>query len=441
MLLSCGADIEFPLKISHKNEIRPIHLCARLGGVEILWRLITGCCNINSKTNEGETAIMICTRYKHKECLKALASAGADFGLVNVAGESVSSIAGATMWTLGFQQVVLDVIKSGKVVKSSNSKVFSSVLFVVRSNDIEALKILVKQPGVALNEQDEKGFTAAMVAAASGQLEAFRLLVYSGADVSISNKCGETAFTLSEESNNREVFEKIMLDYVLKNGSQGHVSLYALHYAARQGDLASVRRLTSMGYDVNAVDGDGYTPLMLAAKEGYGSMCQFLISRGAKCEIENERRETALSLARKNGVGNEAEQVILDELARVLVLCGIRVKKHTREGKGDPHWKKLKMFRSTGVLHWGKSGKRNVVCRSAEVGPSLTFLGNRPKTCNDKQTGLFHIVTNKNKEVHFACDGGVEVARLWVRGIKLVTREAIFGKTTLKAIFNRELGN
>ncbi|XP_021746562.1 ankyrin-3-like [Chenopodium quinoa] len=440
VLLSCGADVEFPLKSSKKTEIRPIHLGARLGEVEILWRLITAGCKINSKTSGGETAVMICTKYKHKECLKALASAGADFGLVDAAGESASSIAGSTRWTLGFQQVILYVIRSGKVVKSSNSAVFSSIIFVVQSNEIQALKFLTKQPDVALDEQDENGFTAAMLAAASGQVETFRLLVYAGADISVSNKRGETALTLSEASCNREAFEQIMLDYALKNESQGPTSSFALHCAARQGDLASVRRLTSMGYDVNAFDGDGYTPLMLAAKEGYGSTCQFLISRGAKCETENDKHETALSLTRKNGIGNEAEHVILDELARVLVLCGTWVKKHTKEGKGSPHWKKLKMIRSTGVLYWGKSGKRNVICRAAEVGPSITFLGNRPKTYSDKQSGLFHVVTTKNQEVHFACDG-VEVAKLWVRGIKLVTREAIFGKTTLRAIFNQEFGS
>ncbi|KAL2903602.1 Ankyrin-3 [Bienertia sinuspersici] len=442
VLLSCGADVEFPFKTSQKTEIRPIHLGARLGEVETLWRLITAGCNINSETSEGETAVMICTRHKHKECLKALASAGADFGLVNAAGESANSIAGSTMWTLGFQQVILDVIRSGKVVRSSNVAVFSSILFVVRSNEFQALKILTKQPGVALDEQDENGFTAAMVAAASGQVEAFRLLVYSGADVAISNNYGETALSLSEASCNRDVLEKIMLDYALKNGSHGPTSSYALHCAARQGELASVQRLASMGYDVNAFDGDGYTPLMLAAKEGYGSICQFLISRGAKCEIENERHETPLSLTRKNGVGNEAEHVILDELSRVLVLCGTWVKKYTKEGKGAPHWKKLKMYRTNGVLHWGKSGKRNVICRAADVGPTTTFLLNRPKACIDKQSsGLFHIVTSKNKEVQFACNGGMEVAKLWVRGIKLVTREAIFGKTTLRAMFNQELGS
>ncbi|KNA17591.1 hypothetical protein SOVF_078260 [Spinacia oleracea] len=434
VLLSCGADVEFSVKTSKKTETRPIHMCARLGELDTLSRLINGGCNINSKTSEGETAVMICTKYKHTECLKLLALSGADFGLVDANGESASSIAGSTRWTLGFQQVILDVIRSGKVVKSSNSAVFSAVIFLVRCNEIQTLRILLKQKpgvGVVLDEKDENGFTAAMVAAETGQVEAFRLLVSCGADVS--------ALTLSEASSNREVFEKIMLDFALKSESNVPTSSYSLHVAAKQGNLGSVRRLTSMGYDVNGVDGDGYTPLMLAAKEGYGSTCQFLISRGAKCETENGRHETALSLTRKNGVGNEAEHVILDELARVLVLCGTRVKKHTKEGRGAPHWKKLKMVRATGVLYWGKSGKRNVTCRAAEVGPSMTFLGNRPKICSDKQSGLFHVVTTKNQEVHFACDGGIEVAKLWVRGIKLVTREAIFGKTTLRAIFSQEL--
>ncbi|XP_048430672.1 uncharacterized protein LOC125472825 [Pyrus x bretschneideri] len=47
-------------------------------------------CNINSSTESGETTLMICARYKHQECLKILASDGADFGLVNATGHSAS---------------------------------------------------------------------------------------------------------------------------------------------------------------------------------------------------------------------------------------------------------------------------------------------------------------------------------------------------------------
>ncbi|KAJ8439162.1 hypothetical protein Cgig2_027088 [Carnegiea gigantea] len=443
VLSSCGANIEFPLKMGPKIEILPIHLAAQLGVAEVLQRLISSGSNLNSMTTAGETAVMMCSRYKHRECLQALASAGADLGLTNAAGESASSIAGSTKWTLGFQEAILGVIRAGKVVKSSNPLVFSPILFVVKAKDIQALKTLTKQPGVSLDDQDEDGFTAAMIAASSGQVEVFHWLVRSGADISICNKQGRMALNMSEANGNKEALEKIVLDYALENGNQAPTTStsYALHCAARHGDLPSVRKLTSKGYDVNAADEDGYTPLMLAAKEGYGSLCQFLISRGAKCDIVNPRHETALSLARRNGAGNDAERVILDELARQLVLCGHWVKKHTKGGKGAPHWKKLRMVGTTGVLCWGRSGRRNVICSDAEVGPSWMFLQDRPKKRGVHEPGLFHVVTTDNREVHFLCEGGAEVAKLWVTGIKLVTREAIVGKTTLRAMFSQELGS
>ncbi|KAK9276201.1 hypothetical protein L1049_005732 [Liquidambar formosana] len=415
-------------RVAPKTESRPIHLAARLGLAKILHCLIIAGCDLNSKTESGETALMICARYKHEECLRVLALADADFGLTNLAGQSTSSIAGSTRWTLGFQQTVLDIIRAGKVARSTNPSIFSPLMFVTRANDIEALKKLIEHPHIDLNEQDENGLSAAMVAAAGGHVEAFRLLVYAGADVKLHNKYGETAITLSEVSQNCEVFEKVMLEYALEKGNHGFAGFYVLHCAARRGDLALVRMLTSRGYDVNVPDGDGHTPLMLAARGGHGSLCELLISCGARCDIENERHETALLLARKNGFGNDAERVILDELARTLVLGGTRVKKHTKRGKGTPHGKVLKMVGGAGVLRWGKSSKRNVFCKEAEVGPSTAFRWNRRKKFDADEPGMFHVVTTKNKEVHFVCEGGIEMAQLWARGIKLVTREAIFGK-------------
>ncbi|CAL5356088.1 unnamed protein product [Camellia sinensis] len=410
VLLTCGADIEFPVQMTEKTEFRAIHLAARLGSAKVLQHLIIGGCNLNSKTESGETALMISVRYKHKDCLKLLASAGADFGLVDSVGQCALSIAGFTQWTHVFEQAVLELIRGGKFTYSSNASNFSSLLFVTRANDIEALKKLIDKSEIDLDEQDGNGFSAAMIAAASGHVEAFRLLVYAGANLNLHNKHGETVITLSESNKNSDVFEKVILEYALIKGSYNSAGFHALNRAACCGDIESVHMLTRAGYDVNVVDVDGYTPLMLAAKGGHGNVCELLILNGAKCDIENARLETALALARKNGVGNEAERVILDELARKLVLDGAFVKKHTKEGKGCPHRKVLKMV------------------RGAEVGPSSTFWWNRRKKFDGGEPGVFRVVTTKNKEVHFVCDGGIEMAKLWVRGIELVTREAIFGK-------------
>ncbi|KAA8533281.1 hypothetical protein F0562_033186 [Nyssa sinensis] len=171
---------------------------------------------------------------------------------------------------LASDNAVLDVIRAGKVARSSNASIFSPLIFVTRTNDVEALKKLVEQPEIDLDEQDENGLSAIMLAAAGGHVEAFRLLVYAGANVKLFNKYGDTAIILLEANKNSDVFEKVILEYALAKGSHGSTGFYALHRAACRGDLDSVRMLTSGGYDVNLLDGNGYTPLMLAARGGHG---------------------------------------------------------------------------------------------------------------------------------------------------------------------------
>ncbi|KAL1336447.1 hypothetical protein HN51_030807 [Arachis hypogaea] len=430
ILVKNGANVEAPVQ----TDVHPIHMAARLGSCSILQCLIKGGCDLDSRTKSGDTAVMICVRYKHEKCLRELASSGADLGLVNSSGHCLASIANSVQWSNVFQRVILDVIRSGKVVKSSNASRFSALLFATRANDIEGVKRLIENGNIDMNEQNENGFSATMIAAAIGNVEAFRLLLYAGADIlELKNKYGLTALNLIDVSQNGEAFQKVMLEFAVRRGSEieGCNEVNPLHRAARYGAIDIVQKLLKEGnYDVNSFDSQGYTPLMIAAKACRGDMCKLLISFGAKCEVENERHETALSLARENGNGNEAESLILDEAARRLVLCGGRVKKHTKCGKGSPHSKQLRMVKVAGILRWGKASKRNVVCENAKVGASERFRWNRRKKFDVDEAGIFHVVTTKNKEVHFVCEGGVQMAELWVRGIRLVTREAIFGNST-----------
>ncbi|KAH6790993.1 ankyrin [Perilla frutescens var. frutescens] len=429
VLVKCGAEIETPVMTTQQPEFPPIHVAARLGFSTILQTLIDSGSDVKSTTESGETALMISVRYKQEECLQVLANAGADFGLVNIAGQSAASIARSSRWYLSFRQVLLNVIRSGTVPMSTNKSAFSPLLFVAETGDVFCLKAVIGRPDIELDEQDDRGFSAVMIAAVEGHVNAFRLLVYAGADVKLCNKSGETAITLSKLSKNSDLFEKVMLEFALEKGNRIAGGFYALHYAARRGDSDAVKLLASKGYDINATDGEGYTPLMLAAREGNGKMCQLLISSGADFGMKNANGECALSIARKHGkLHNEAENVILNELACKMVRDGSRLQKHTKGGRGEPHMKVVKMVGATGILRWGKSSCRNVICREAEVGPSLSLQCNRRKKGDGDEAGIFRVTTTKNKEVHFVCDGGLEVAELWVRGIRLMSGDAIFGK-------------
>nr|GFB54455.1 hypothetical protein [Tanacetum cinerariifolium] len=298
---------------------------------------------------------MICAIFKQEQCLRVLIKSGADLGLVNTFGQSSPSIAESHKWSSKFQQAVLHVIKSGTMPISTNVSFFSPLKFAAHSGDIQALKVILDTKNIDINDQDPNGFSAVMVTAMQGHVHAFKLLVYAGADVKLINK---------------------------------NAGLYPLHYAAGHRDIHAIKLLLTRGYDVNALDVEGHTPLMFAAKEGNVKMCELLISCRSLCGFTNSKGETALTLARKGTMKN-VDCVILDELARVLVLHGGHVMKHARRGKGRPHKKMLKMVGSEGVLRWGKTRRRNVVCLEAKVGPSSKFQKRRKAKRDSNYQGFF----------------------------------------------------
>ncbi|KAK1369758.1 ankyrin-3 [Heracleum sosnowskyi] len=398
LLLDSGAQIETPFKTSKKGEFRSLHMAVRLRSLAILQCLIASGCDLNARTHNGETALMICVKHKQEECLKLLAKAGSDFGLVDIAGQSASSLAESNQWYPCYQEALRDVIGAGMVLKSSKISIFSPLMFLARSGDVHALNALIGHGEINLDDQDDKGFSAVMVAAREGHVEAFRFLVYAGADVKLINKSGETAVTLSRLNPTSHLFEKVMFEFALEKGNRIGRGFYVLHYAARHGDFSAVKLLTGRGYDINVFDGDGNTPLMLSARGGHASICQLLISQGARCDIKNSRGETALSLARKAGHKlTDVEHVILDQISRDLVLEGAIVWKHTREGKGGPHKKFIKIVGTEGVLRWGNSTSRNVICQDAQLRPSNKFRKLRQSKGDADRPWAVSSANNKEK--------------------------------------------
>ncbi|KAG0450038.1 hypothetical protein HPP92_027107 [Vanilla planifolia] len=70
---------ELPVRTTLKHEFRPIHMAARLDTRRS--SVVSSPAGVTStRTDAGETAIMLASRYKHGWCLKVLALSGADFG-------------------------------------------------------------------------------------------------------------------------------------------------------------------------------------------------------------------------------------------------------------------------------------------------------------------------------------------------------------------------
>ncbi|RXH72251.1 hypothetical protein DVH24_033789 [Malus domestica] len=166
--------MEVPIKTTSSETDYPVHMVSRLGLNKILQRLIGAWCNINYQLSDRIS----------RNCTNDLLAPGAaDFGLVNSAGQSASVLAVSARWAPGFQQAVVEVIRSGEIARSN----------------------------VDLNEQDEKGYSAAMIAAEGGYLETFKLLIDVGADINLQNKHGQTVMELFNTNHDSEEFEKLLL--------------------------------------------------------------------------------------------------------------------------------------------------------------------------------------------------------------------------------------
>lgn len=423
LLLKTGANVEYCVCTNGGAEFRPIHLAAKMGFLPILKALISHNCDLNAQTESGETALMLCAVYGHQECFHELLLAGADFGAVNKAGQNIVDIAEGTNQGFFVYKTVCDSILSGQKLYSSDLRVFSPLHFVAHRGNAEVIKKLIEKKDVDVNQQDKFGLSPVMIAAQEGHIEVFKVMVFAGAHIGLKNVKGDTAITLAEGSGNKEQCEKILFDAILAGALKG-ADFKAIHFAARRGNSEVLAHLLKHGHSINSLDVEGYTPLMLCAREGHADACKFLLSQGADCYFTNSRGETALSLATKNASKKVVEEVIMDYIASKVVLTGGQLSKHTKRGKGAPHMKFVKILKS-GVLSWGNSKKRNILCKEASAQSSPEFQENR-KNRDAGKAGIytFRVVTASGKEVHFDATAS-STAELWVRGINLITKEAL----------------
>ena len=89
--------------------------------------------------------------------------------------------------------------------------------------------------------------------------------------------------------------------------------------------------LLNAGVNINAQDGDGATPLMLATQHGHVSMIRFLLKQGAMVEVKDTSNRTALILAvaaDSPGCVEELAPYSRDDLDTALLYAGSEGKYH-----------------------------------------------------------------------------------------------------------------
>ena len=155
------------------------------------------------------------------------------------------------------------------------------------SADIEARNSLSRSP--------------LLVACENGNIAKVKVLVKAGTLVRATDYKKETCLTLAAHHGHTETVRYLVGLPEVEGRNNGMNKHTALHSALLEGHSDVVQVLIDAGADIEARNGLGRSPLLVASSEGKLSIIKMLVEAGANaCATDNEGN-TCLTIAEKNG--------------------------------------------------------------------------------------------------------------------------------------------
>jgi ankyrin repeat protein len=257
-------NVEFPL-----GGMTPVLLAARQGAVHALRVLVDAGADIDAKTPEGFSALVLAIHNLHYDAAKLLIEAGA-----RMAGGALYAVVDAR------NRVPLLGPRVSPTGKTTELELLSAML--ARGADV------MDRPPLPLPDRDP-GFgqiptkpvdTALIRAARSADVEAMRMLVDAGADPKRSEPDGLTP--LVAVTAGPEIPPLVVVDR---------------ERPAEPDAIAAIDFLLTQGCDVNAADRFGVTALHTVAKRGFVDVLRYLADHGAELDAADRAGRTPLDYA------------------------------------------------------------------------------------------------------------------------------------------------
>ncbi|KAM7079296.1 kinase D-interacting substrate of 220 kDa isoform 3-T4 [Molossus nigricans] len=217
-----------------------------------------------------------------------------------------------------------------------------SVINYVEEENIPALKALLEKCK-DVDERNECGQTALMIAAEQGNLEIVTELIRSGANCHLEDLDNWTALISASKEGHTHVVEELLrcgvdlehrdmggwtalmwacykgrtevVELLLSHGANPNVtglqySVYPIIWAAGRGHADVVHLLLRNGAKVNCSDKYGTTPLVWAARKGHLECVKHLLATGADVDQEGANSMTALIVAVKGGYTQSVKEIL-----------------------------------------------------------------------------------------------------------------------------------
>ncbi|OAR01858.1 hypothetical protein LLEC1_01794 [Akanthomyces lecanii] len=270
----------------------PIWQAARGEREEIGELLLDKGFNVETKDDQGQTALCWAARYGQDSIVQILLEKGADI-------EAKVRNGWTPLWlaVLAKHEVTARLLLANGADTEARDLHGRTPLFWAIITQIEAIARLLIQNGADAEAKDNYGITALLCAAGCREIS-LSLVV---------EKNGSTALLRATRDENTAIIQLLLEKGADIEGSE--TSMTPLHCASESGLGFTAELLLDKGADIEARNTDGQTPLWLAVSAQHDGIVQLLLNRGANTEPKCEGG-TPLSMAMASEKGAMAQLLL-----------------------------------------------------------------------------------------------------------------------------------
>jgi ankyrin repeat protein len=261
-------------------------------------KLLKDGADVNAAQGDGMTALHWAALNGDAEIAQMLLYAGANVGAkTRLGGYTPLHLAAQ----VGNASVIAPMIAAGASVSVVTSTGATPLMEAAHSGNVDIVRTLLENKADPNVIETSNGQTALMFAAASDRIDVVKMLLQHGADIKMTSRVEDfnSLATSSEVDANgvpraAQAQQKGDIPGVTRPFNYNeligkHGGLSALHFAARQGAMATAEALIAAGADVNQrCAGDQTTPMIVAAVNGNFDMVSMLLDKGGNPNLVSE---------------------------------------------------------------------------------------------------------------------------------------------------------
>jgi ankyrin repeat protein len=256
-------------------------------------KLLKDGADVNAAQGDGMTALHWAALNGDVDMASMLLYAGANVGAKTRIGGYTPLHLAAQVGNAG---VIAPLVAAGAQVAALTSTGATALMQAAHSGSADAVRILIENGADPNVKETANGQTALMFAAAADRVDVVKLLLSRGADINVTSRVEDfSQLTMTNDVDQNGVprpqappppggrdIPGVTRPYNYNELIDKHGGLAALHFAARQGAMATADALLKGGAKINQRGaGDLTTPILVAAINGHFDLVSYLLDSGA----------------------------------------------------------------------------------------------------------------------------------------------------------------